>query len=69
MGVILKKVFDQITSLGLLLVTRETIQPRGTPTNIMIRTVNITVNASFIIRNNVKVYIIETTCNNSLWKS
>jgi hypothetical protein len=31
-GVIVKKVFYNVTSLGLLLVTRETIDARSTPT-------------------------------------
>jgi hypothetical protein len=52
-GAVVKKVFYELTSLVLLLVTRETIDARGTPTSIRIRRVNIEVNVSLIISNNV----------------
>jgi hypothetical protein len=57
MVIVLEKIFYKITCFWLLIVTREPINASSPPTCVIIRNIHITINVSFIISNNVEVYI------------
>jgi hypothetical protein len=52
------QVVYNVTSKMFLVVVRKTIDARGSSPIIIVSAINITINDSFIISNNVKLYII-----------